>query len=139
MFCKVFYGRKQETILKVLIFPVFVLFQIKYLDTYNEIHIMLLLIMPLTLIWAFCVLALFQPRLLYIAKQTKKNYNSLNVQRTKTIFSMFPSDNFDIIFVLSSLVWTEATLQIFVTFDEEKFMFPTQQQSSCHHFQSKND
>lgn len=28
--------------------------------------------MPLTLIWAFCVLALFQPRLLYIAKQNKK-------------------------------------------------------------------
>lgn len=57
----------------------------------------------------------------------------------KQFFKMFPSDNFDIIFVLSSLVWTEATLQIFVTFDEEKFTFPTQQQSSCHHFQSKND
>lgn len=57
--------------MKMLIFPVFVLFQMKYLDMYNEIHIMLLLIMPLTLIWDFCVLALFQLRLLCIAKEKK--------------------------------------------------------------------
>lgn len=55
----------------------------------------------------------------------------------KQLFKMSPLDIFDIIFVFSSPTWTEATFQTSVSFEEQKFLLPTQRWRSCHHFQSK--
>lgn len=50
----------------------------------------------------------------------------------KQLLKMSRLDTFEIISVFSSPIWSGATFQTSVSFEEQKFQFPTQHQRSCH-------